>query len=161
MTSNMVRVIKYKGGKRFIKDTKTGRSWRVPEKEGKEKQSRERKESERKTPELLEKKIKKRRFRPGTVALEEICNFERLTGFLIRKLPFTRWMREITQQLRDDLRFQTMALLTLQEAVEVYVVNCFKNTNLSTEHVKRVTLMPKDIQLACRIWGDKVKYVPV
>ena len=54
-----------------------------------------------------------------------------------------------------------MALLTLQEVAEAYVVNIFEDANLCAVHTKRVTLMPKDIQLACRIWGDTVKYLIV
>ena len=53
-----------------------------------------------------------------------------------------------------------MALLTLQEAAEVYIISLFKDTNLNAIHDKHITLMPKDIQLACRIWGDMVKYLP-
>ena len=79
----------------------------------------------------------------------------------LRKLPFTRWAREITQQQRGDLRFQAMALLTLQEVAEAYVVNLFKDTNLCAVHAKKVTLMPNDIQLVQKIWRDMVKYLPV
>ena len=96
---------------------------------------------------------KKRKFHPGTVALQEIRKFLKTTGFLIRKLPFARWVREIAQQQGGDLHFQALALLILQEAAEAYVVNVFEDANLCAIHAKRVTLMPKDIQLTQRIWG--------
>ena len=54
-----------------------------------------------------------------------------------------------------------MALLALQEAVEAYVVNLCEDANLCAVHAKRVTLMSKDIQMACWIWGDTFKYLPV
>ena len=61
---------------------------------------------------------KKRRFRPGTVVLQEICKFQKTTSFLIRMLPFVRKVREIAQQLWGSLRCQVIALVTLQEAME-------------------------------------------
>ena len=62
---------------------------------------------------------------------------------------------------KGELGFQATALLTLQEAMEAYVVNPFEDANLCTVHMRRITLMPKDIQLAHRIWGDMFKYFPV
>ena len=87
------------------------------------------------------------------MALCEIHKSQKSTGFLIRKLPFVQWVREIIQQQRGDQRSQAMALLALQEAAEAHVVNLFKDANLCTVHVKRVMLMPKDIQWAHRVWG--------
>ena len=105
------------------------------------------------------KEKKRRRLRPGTVALWEICKFKISISFLIRKLPSVNWVREITQEQRGNLRFQVLALLALQEVVEAYVVNLFEDANLCVIHTKHVTLMPKDVKLACRIWGDMVKYL--
>ena len=104
---------------------------------------------------------KKRWYRTGTLALWEIHKFQKSTCFLIRKLTFARWVREIFQEQMGNLRFQAMSLLTLQEAAEAYVVNLFKDANLYAVHTKRVTLMPKDNHLACRIGGDMGKYLPV
>ena len=47
------------------------------------------------------------------------------------------------------------ALLALQEAAEAYHVGLFEDTNLCAIHAKRVTIMPKDIQLARRIRGER------
>lgn len=106
-------------------------------------------------------KAKKSRFRPGTVALREIRKFQRSTDLLIRKLPFQRLVREIAQDKTigslgqfQPLRFQATAILALQEAAEAYLVNLFEDTNLCAIHAKRVTIMPKDMQLAIRIRGD-------
>ena len=74
---------------------------------------------------------------------------------LIRKLPFQRLVREVAQQFKSDLRFQSSAVLALQEASESYLVGLFEDTNLCAIHAKRVTIMPKDIQLARRIRGEK------
>ena len=73
---------------------------------------------------------------------------------LIKKLPFQRLVREIAANLRPDLWFQSSALLALQEATEAYLVKLFEDMNLCTIHAKRVTIMPKDIQLARRIRGE-------
>ena len=98
---------------------------------------------------------KPHRYRPGTVALREIRKFQKSTDLLIRKLPFQRVVREIAQQFKSDLRFQSQAVLALQEACEAYLVGLFEDTNLCAIHAKRVTIMPKDIQLARRIRGEK------
>ena len=95
------------------------------------------------------------RFRPGTVALREIRRFQKSTELLIRKLPFQRLVREIASEFKNDLRFQSSAVLALQEATEAYIVGLFEDTNLAAIHAKRVTIMPKDMQLARRIRGDR------
>ncbi|KAI3832865.1 hypothetical protein MKX03_026626 [Papaver bracteatum] len=98
---------------------------------------------------------KPHRFRPGTVALREIRKYQKSTELLIRKLPFQRLVREIAQDFKTDLRFQSSAVAALQEAAEAYLVGLFEDTNLCAIHAKRVTIMPKDIQLARRIRGTK------
>ena len=95
------------------------------------------------------------RYRPGTVALREIRKLQRTTDLLIRKLPFQRLVRDIAQAIRSDLRFQSQAILALQEAAEAYLVGLFEDTNLCAIHAKRVTIMPKDMQLARRIRGER------
>ena len=95
------------------------------------------------------------RYRPGTVALREIRKYQKSTELLIRKLPFQRLVREIAQDFKTDLRFQSSAVLALQEAAEAYLVGLFEDTNLAAIHAKRVTIMPKDIQLARRIRGER------
>jgi len=99
-------------------------------------------------------KAKPHRYRPGTVALREIRKYQKSTDLLIRKLPFQRLVREIAQDFKNDLRFQSTAILALQEAAEIYLVQLFEDTNLCAIHAKRVTIMPKDIQLARRIRGE-------
>nr|AAP80725.1 histone H3.3 protein [Griffithsia japonica] len=99
---------------------------------------------------------KPHRYRPGTVALREIRKFQKSTDLLIRKLPFQRLVREIAQDFKSDLRFQSSAVLALQEAAEAYLRGgLFEDTNLCAIHAKRVTIMPKDIQLARRIRGER------
>ncbi|KAH9393835.1 Core histone H2A/H2B/H3/H4 [Tyrophagus putrescentiae] len=98
---------------------------------------------------------KPHRYRPGTVALREIRRYQKSTELLIRKLPFQRLVREIAQDFKTDLRFQSSAVMALQEASESYLVGLFEDTNLCAIHAKRVTIMPKDIQLARRIRGER------
>ncbi|XP_067884218.1 histone H3-like [Heterodontus francisci] len=100
---------------------------------------------------------KPHRYRPGSVALREIRRYQKSTELLIRKLPFQRLVREIAQDFKTDLRFQSSAVMALQEASEAYLVGLFEDTNLCAIHAKRVTIMPKDIQLARRIRGERAE----
>ena len=99
---------------------------------------------------------KPHRYRPGTVALREIRQYQKSTELLIRRTPFQRLVREIAQDFKSDLKFQSTAVLALQEAAEAYLVGLFEDTNLCAIHAKRVTIMPKDMQLARRIRGERV-----
>ena len=108
-----------------------------------------------KPPKLTGGVKKPHRYRPGTVALREIRRYQKSTELLIRKLPFQRLVREIAQDFKTDLRFQGTAILALQEAAEAYLVGLFEDTNLCAIHAKRITIMPKDIQLARRIRGER------
>ena len=98
--------------------------------------------------------VKPHRYRAGTVALKDIRHFQKSTVLLIRKLPFQRLVREIAQDIKTDLRFQSAAILCLQESAEAYLVGLFEDTNLCAIHARRVTIMPRDIKLARRIRGE-------
>lgn len=117
------------------------------------------------------------RYRPGTVALREIrkvyrppiseryirviptlsyvCNlmlymqFQKSSDLLIRRQPFERLVREVSQCWKTDLRFQPVAILALQEASESYLVDLFEVTNTCALHAKRVTITPRDLMLVC------------
>ena len=97
--------------------------------------------------------VQKHRFRPGTVALKEIRKYQQTTNLLIRKLPFQRLVREIASTINNNnnLRFQSSAILALQEASESYLVGLFEDVNLCAIHAKRVTITVKDMCLARRI----------
>ena len=95
------------------------------------------------------------RYRPGCLALQEIHHYQKRTNLLIRKLPFQQLIRELTQKFKVDVRFQSSALMALQEAAEAYLMRLFEDANLCAIHAKRVTIMPKDIQLARRIRGER------
>ena len=101
-------------------------------------------------------KKKPHRYRPGTVALREIRRYQKLTELLIRKLPFQRLVRELAQDLgKMNIRFQSGAIMALQEASEAYLVGLLEDANLCAVHAKRVTIMTKDIQLVRQIWGER------
>ena len=101
------------------------------------------------------RRIKPHRYRAGTVALKDIRHYQGSTALLIRKLPFQRVVREITQDIKTDLRFQSAEVLCLQEATEAYLVGLLDDANLCAIHARRVIIMPKDIQLARRIQGER------
>lgn len=108
----------------------------------------------RKNPIIPMGSVKKpRRYRPGTVALREIRKYQKSTELLLRKIPFQRLVREIAQDFNREIRFQSSAVLAIQEAAEAYLTCLFEDTNLCAIHAKRVTIMPKDMQLARRIRG--------
>ena len=74
---------------------------------------------------------KPHRYRPGTVALREIRRYQKSTELLIRKLPFQRLVREIAQDFKTDLRFQSSAVMALQGASEAYLVGLFEEINFT------------------------------
>ena len=99
---------------------------------------------------------KPHRYRPGTVAFREIRKYQKTAELLIRKLPFQCLANEVAQDMMTDLRWQTSAILALQEACEAYLVGLFEDTNLcAIHHAKRMPIMPKDIQLARRNRGER------
>jgi histone H3 len=105
---------------------------------------------------------KSHRYRPGTVALHEIRRFQKGTELLIRKGPFQRLVREIAttgENKGKDLLFQSTDMHALQEVSEAYMVGMFEDTNLAAMHAKRVTIMPRDMQLARRIRGEIYKHI--
>ena len=99
--------------------------------------------------------VKPHRYRAGAAALKDIHHFQGSTALLIRKLPFQRVVREIAQDFKTEVRFQSAAVLCLQEATEAYLVRLFDDANLCAIHAKGVTIMPRDIQLARRIRGER------
>ena len=96
-------------------------------------------------------KGRKNYFRPGHLALNEIRHFQKRANVLIRNLPFQCLVREITQAFKTDLRFRSATITALQEASKAYLVRLFEDANLCAIHTKTVTIMPRDIQWACRI----------
>eukprot|EP00106_Octopus_bimaculoides_P010764 XP_014778206.1 PREDICTED: histone H3.3-like [Octopus bimaculoides] len=107
---------------------------------------------------LLPGELAKHAVSEGTKAVTKYTSskrYQKSTELLIRKLPFQRLVREIAQDFKTDLRFQSSAVMALQEASEAYLVGLFEDTNLCAIHAKRVTIMPKDIQLARRIRGER------
>ena len=107
------------------------------------------------------KQRKKHRYKPGTVALREIRKYQKSTDLLIRKLPFARLVREIANnevsmtKFPEGVRWQSQAVVALQEAAESYLVRLFEDSNLEAIHGGRVTIQAKDIQIARRIRGER------
>lgn len=104
---------------------------------------------------------KKPKFKSGTVALREIKKYQKSTELLIRKLPFQRFVREIANDqasgscFPSGVRFQSSAVVALQEAAEDYITHLFEDSNLEAIHAKRVTIQVKDMQLSRRIRGER------
>ena len=97
---------------------------------------------------------KRRRFRPGTVALRQIMKYQKSTELLIRKLPFQRLVREVVQELfkTESYRFQSTAILALQEASEDFLVRMFSQVNDIAIVGNLVTIQQKHIQLWKRLF---------
>mmetsp|Transcript_8459 Transcript_8459/g.12886 ORF Transcript_8459/g.12886 Transcript_8459/m.12886 type:complete len:138 (-) Transcript_8459:98-511(-) len=98
---------------------------------------------------------KPHRYRPGTVALREIRRFQKSTDRLLPKMAFKRLCIEISQDYRSDVRFARVGLDALQEASEAYLIGIFQDANLCAIHSRRISIMPKDIQLARRLRGER------
>ena len=99
-------------------------------------------------------KGKKNHFWPGYLALNEIRHYQKRVNLLIRKLPFQHLVWEIVQAFNIKIHFRSAAITALQGASEAYLVRLFEDSNLCATHTKGVTIMPKDIQLACHICGE-------
>ena len=128
----------------------------VQPKKAKKKQGKKVQGGIKKQPTSQKQQPKPRKYWPGTVALQEIRRYQKSTELLIRKLPFQQLVREIAQDLgKMNMHFQSGAIMALQEASEAYLVGLLEDSNLCAIHAKRVTIMPKDIQLACRIRGER------
>ena len=78
------------------------------------------------------------------------------TTWLKAHKPLPGWAKpqEIAQDFKGRLNFASGAILALQEVAEAYLIGLFEDTNLCAIHTKRITIMPKDIQLARRIRGE-------
>ena len=102
-----------------------------------------------------------KRYRPGTVALREIRRYQKSTELLIRKIPFQRLVREVVHDLypHDNYRFQSTALLGLQEASENFLVRMFTQVNDLAIHGKRITIKPCDIRIWGRITGTELSKI--
>ena len=102
-----------------------------------------------------EVKVKKpHRYRPGTVALREIRRYQKTTELLIRKLPFRRLIRDISQLIKTDVRFHSSAIMALQESCESYLTEYFEEANLIAIHSNRRTITCDDMRLVRRIRGE-------
>ncbi len=97
---------------------------------------------------------KPHRYHPGTVALREICKYQKSMDLLLRKLPFQHLAIELIQNVCGDLRFQATASAASQEASKEYLIGLLEDTNLCAIHARRVTIMPKDLQLSQQIRMD-------
>lgn len=89
------------------------------------------------------------------MALREVRHFQKSTDLLIQRAPFQRLVREVSGAQKEGLRFQSSAILAIQEATESYIVSLLADTNLACIHAKRVTVMPRDLQLALRLRGER------
>lgn len=54
-------------------------------------------------------------------------------------------------RVADETQITSLSLL---QACEAFLVHLFENANICALHAKRVTIMPKDIQLCRRIQGE-------
>ncbi|CAL0319674.1 unnamed protein product [Lupinus luteus] len=92
----------------------------------------------------------------GFVALKEIKKYQKSIENLIPKVPFQHLVQEICQKIKPGIRFQNMAIATLQEATEAYLVKLFEDTLFCVVHAKRVTIVPDDMKLAMSMKGEKL-----
>ena len=94
------------------------------------------------------------RLHPGVKAMHEVMHYQNTTELLIQKVSFQRVVRELCERISSGIRFESQALLALQEAAESYLVGLFEDSKLCTAHAKRITLFDKDVKLLRRIRGE-------
>ena len=99
--------------------------------------------------------FKPHRWRPGTKSLRCIRRLQKTTKLLIPKLPFQRLVKGIAKKMLTDIRFQSSAILALQEASEAFLIALFEDTQLLAIHAGRITIKPEDMQLARRVRGER------
>ena len=100
-----------------------------------------------------EESVKKRKFRPGTVALREIRRLQKSTDALTQRMPMKRLVRSITQDVStasDDMRWTRAAMDTICKSAEMFLIELFSEANGMCVHRHRVTVTPKDIMTALR-----------
>lgn len=95
---------------------------------------------------------------PGSRAVRDIRRYEEPKEFCIAKLSFKRVCQEILHSLHYQMRLQERAVNALQHASEEYLIGVFEDAFLCTEHANRVTMKPRDIQLAIKLRGSKKKF---
>ena len=95
------------------------------------------------------------RYQTRTVALREIRKYQNSTDLLICKLPFQCLVCKIVQGFSMEFRVTPAMVMALQEAAEAYLVQLLEDSNLCAIHAKRITIQPKDIQLARQICGKR------
>ena len=69
-------------------------------------------------------------------ALREIRQYQKSTKLLVPKLPFQHLIREVAQDFKTDVRFQSQAIMALQEATKIYLVNLYEHSMLCVIHGK-------------------------
>lgn len=102
------------------------------------------------------KTLKVHRFRPGTVALREIRRFQKSTELLIPRAPFWRLVKDVSSNHKTEYRYSALAVMAIQEAAEAYMTSLFEDANLCAIHARRVTVFPRDVQLARRLRGERM-----
>ena len=100
----------------------------------------------------------RRKYKPGVRALKEISFYQKEYGLLCAKMAVARLIREICEEEKKGLRWQSSAILALHEGFEAYLVALFKDCVLEAIHGRRITVMPKDMFIALKIRGEKDKY---
>ena len=110
----------------------------------------------KKASQIIDKKKKFHRFRPGIGATKENKKYQKNSEFFIRKITFQRLVREIAQEISKDIIFKRSAILTLQEETESFIIKLFEDSNICAIHGKRIAIYPKDIQIAKRLLGLKI-----
>lgn len=93
------------------------------------------------------------RYRPGPVP--GMRKYQKSNDLILKKLPFERLVREIGQEVSAGCRFQSTAVLALQEAAEAVLISLFEDSALIALKSRRLKVMPRDLHLAIRIRGDR------
>lgn len=88
-------------------------------------------------------------------SVKDIVGLQKFTGSIIQRAPFQRLVKDVCDNIEEQMKWSTHALYLIQASAEDYMTSLFEDVNLCAQHAKRVTIMSRDMMLARRIRGLK------
>lgn len=96
------------------------------------------------------------RHRKGWVAKQSVRKNQKTSCLFIPHAPMRRIIRELLADIGHDLRQSKTGLMYVHSLIEHYITDIAMDANLCARHAKRTMLMPKDIQIARTIRGERL-----
>ncbi|KAJ7301735.1 histone 3, partial [Mycena albidolilacea] len=75
-----------------------------------------------------------------TIVTCEIRKYQKTTTLRVLNAAFQHLVKEVVEDYKPDLRFQSAALEALQTGAEDYLVSVFEDTKCAANHTHRDTM---------------------